>query len=210
MSDGKCLRCGKKLEDRERKYCSMECYQLHIQETPHACAYCGEPFVAKTSRNIYCSKYCANRGLLERKRAEEPKSKCAWCGKAFKKVHKKRYCSEKCRITAGNRNYRERLNKESTVCKGCGVMFVPQKNGQIYCGVKGCKADRLKTVKGQKTVRIRITKRIPVFPELQPKVGRIYEAVPNNKKPGESSFYVIPDINGKAIVVRSGECVEVN
>lgn len=52
-----------------------------------------------------------------------------------------------------------------------------------------------------------ITKEIPIFPELRPVVGAVYDVERYEKKVG--AFYIIPDIKGKRIVVRVGECVEV-
>ena len=56
---------------------------------------------------------------------------------------------------------------------------------------------------------IRITKEIPVFEELRPAVGAVYEAERYGASKLNAKFYIIPDICGKRIVVRGGECVEV-
>lgn len=58
-------------------------------------------------------------------------------------------------------------------------------------------------------VRIRITKEIPIYPELRPKVGSIYQAEVNRSNP-ERAFYCIPDIAGKRIIVRNDECTEIS
>jgi hypothetical protein len=54
--------------------------------------------------------------------------------------------------------------------------------------------------------RILITKELPLFRELKPVVGAVYEAEVYKKR--YNTFYIIPDIGGKRIVVRDDECVE--
>ena len=55
-------------------------------------------------------------------------------------------------------------------------------------------------------VRIRITAKVPVWPEYQPRIGATYQAerYPIFKAPG----YVI-ESGGKRINIRANECVEV-
>ena len=55
-------------------------------------------------------------------------------------------------------------------------------------------------------VRIRITAKVPIWPEYQPKVGAVYQAerYPVFKQTG----YVI-ESGGKRINIRANECVEV-
>ena len=54
-------------------------------------------------------------------------------------------------------------------------------------------------------VKIRIKNEIPVFSEVRPVVGRVYNA---EKYLGKLPSYVVT-VNGKRINIRYGECVEV-
>ena len=56
--------------------------------------------------------------------------------------------------------------------------------------------------------RIRITKRIPVFQKLQPKVGAVYDALKFEARYGGHGGYVI-ESGGKKINVRLDEAVEI-
>lgn len=103
------------------------------------------------------------------------------------------------------------------VCPVCGKEFVPRANSQRYCGRACTYASQRKEnselrVKRPKpetsVVKIKVIKRIPLYPEVVPQMGIVYEAqkcVANKAEP----FYIIPDLGGKKIVVRKDECAEV-
>ena len=61
----------------------------------------------------------------------------------------------------------------------------------------------MRNIAGAPLVVIRIIRPVPVFPELQPKVGEVYLA--EDHRTAGCSFVIIPDICGKRIVVRAGE-----
>lgn len=110
---------------------------------------------------------------------------------------------------------------EKKICKVCGKAFAPKKKAQEYCG-KSCAAyGRARVRKERKDatpmgkrekdlVRVRITKMVPVFPEMRPRVGGVYMAERVRQKRGSGGmFYVIREIGTMGLVVRENECVEV-
>ena len=54
-------------------------------------------------------------------------------------------------------------------------------------------------------VKIKITREVPLFPEMRPKVGEIYAA---ERYEGRFPSYVIA-VNGRRINIRYNECMEV-
>ena len=125
-------------------------------------------------------------------------------------------------------------NKVALVCQVCGATFYKVPSAitlETSCCSKECRgkvqAERLelrrrelaKELDGLRTespegekrlphrlVRIRITAKVPVWPEYQPRIGATYRAerYPMFKAPG----YVI-ESGGKRINIRANECVEV-
>ena len=125
-------------------------------------------------------------------------------------------------------------NKVALVCQVCGATFYKVPSAitmETRCCSKECRgkvqAERLElrrrelakeledlrteSPEGEKRlphrlVRIRITAKVPVWPEYQPRIGATYQAerYPIFKAPG----YVI-ESGGKRINIRADECVEV-
>jgi hypothetical protein len=104
------------------------------------CVICGERFMAKTQRAIYCSGRCRGAAFradhAERGDAPLPGRPCVVCGTLFvPRDRRKIYCGDICRDRAGGerrvaRN-RERLGTRS--CKECGQSFIPKDGRQDYC-----------------------------------------------------------------------------
>ncbi|MBP3633156.1 MAG: hypothetical protein J6J43_01115 [Oscillospiraceae bacterium] len=104
------------------------------------------------------------------------------------------------------------------VCPVCSKEFLTRHNAQRYCS-RACtyasqrkenselRRKREQIPAGQVPVKIKIIKRIPVFEELRPIKGLVYDAV---KCTGlnVNPFYIIP-MGGKKVVIRADECVEV-
>lgn len=76
------------------------------------CPVCGEEFVfpkkdLSTHKNPCCSMKCGNKKksqtLLERNETIGYKHKCVLCGKPFRAVSGKKYCSDECREKAKNK-----------------------------------------------------------------------------------------------------------
>lgn len=101
----------------------------------------------------------------------------------------------------------------NAICQWCRKPYKPSNKGQKFCcrqcAVKGRKQDPTPiTDRPKQIVSILITKQIPVYEHLRPKVGHIYSAVAA-VPPSSQKFYLIPDIGDKGLIVRSDECVEV-
>jgi len=107
------------------------------------------------------------------------KKKCPVCGREYKpRVKTQRYCSRECTYASQRKE-----------------------NSEI-------RVKREKPARSETLVKIKILKKIPLYPELIPQYGCVYEAkrcTGVNVDP----FYVIPNLGGKKIVVRRDECVEV-
>ena len=140
---------------------------------------------------------------------------CKWCGTEFlAKSRHRLYCSERCK--SRSKNAKAKLAKGSEpqdiyVCRWCGKKFKSEQAGREFCG-HDCLRNYMRDMHAQNRdehdmTHIRITKEIPIFEELRPAVGSVYEVERYRKK--VDTFYIIPDIGGKRIVVRGGECVEV-
>ena len=111
-------------------------------------------------------------------------------------------------------------NKVALVCQVCGATFYKVPSAitvETRCCSKECRgkvqAERLEQRRRElakrlphRLVRIRITAKVPVWPEYQPRIGATYRAerYPMFKAPG----YVI-ESGGKRINIRANECVEV-
>lgn len=143
---------------------------------------------------------------------------CPVCGKAFvRNSPSQLYCGNSCKGKAAyelkkKRNAAVATQKNPMECPVCGKIFVPR-TGQKFCCNKCASKGRVTrndsmASRGIRMVDIRITKPVPVFPQLQPKIGQVYRAEVSQCAMS-APFYVIPDIAGKKIVVRAGECEEV-
>lgn len=106
-----CLYCGREYEGHNRgrnKFCCRRCSELykikqradnpeqtaaknaaaraayHANDEPRQCAFCGESFMPKDKRHIYCSKKCKSKALWQKRKppALAP-IKCVCCGESF-------------------------------------------------------------------------------------------------------------------------------
>lgn len=80
VTEKKCETCDGTLDNRQKKHCSRECQSIAARSKRLMCAYCRLNPVAST-RNTYCSKYCASKGVIE---ATEPQRReCEFCDRVF-------------------------------------------------------------------------------------------------------------------------------
>ena len=117
------------------------------------CAWCGEPFEPKTSRNRYRCRACGKKGNAkdtlrhnrERVRALLGKRRCDYCGKEYEpKRADSKTCSKECRRALSWREFKERMAEgkvadrrdpgKTRTCRLCGREFVPRHAAQRYCG----------------------------------------------------------------------------
>lgn len=181
------------------------------------CEICGKPFTSKSKATRCCSRACGYYLRQREKKTakvETMRSVCVFCGKEYtKRTKQQRYCCEKCKGKAEyERAKAMRPKKQEAVCPGCGKTFLA-KEGQKFCCAVCATRNRSQNNTpigqrgGKRYVDIRITKEIPVFPELRPEVGKVYHAEASEGVFGQDVYIIL--IAGKKIVVRLGECVEV-
>ena len=77
------------------------------------CLCCGKEFIRKKNAQKHCSAECRRKwnSGKEAKAKYYPKTyTCGWCGIIFESEHKRKYCSDECRILslAGRRKSRKR------------------------------------------------------------------------------------------------------
>lgn len=189
------------------------------------CTVCGKSFAPKTKAQKYCGKSCAayGRARVRKERKDAPKDNktrnCEYCGEAYTaKNRNQRFCCLSCASKAeAERRPKKRPMRELRFCPVCGKE-VPNRANQIYCS-RDCAKEAAKreprdtTPMGKREkdlVRVRITKTVPVFPEMRPRVGGVYMAERVRQKRGSGGmFYVIREIGPMGLVVRENECVEV-
>lgn len=140
---------------------------------------------------------------------------CKWCGTEFlAKSRHRLYCSERCK--SRSKNAKAKMAKKSEpqavyVCQWCGKEFTSDRAGRKFCG-HDCLHNHMRDLHANNRekidmTRVLVTKELPLFNELKPVVGAVYEV--ERYKHRYNTFYIIPDIGGKRIVVRDDECVEV-
>ena len=143
-----------------------------------------------------------------------PVRRCERCGAIISPESRRRkYCSDRCKER--NKYEKSKLAKASEpkalyVCRYCGKRFASEIAGRQFCG-HDCLHNYMRDLHANNRpqidmTRILITKELPLFRELKPVVGAVYEAEVYKKR--YNTFYIIPDIGGKRIVVRDDECVE--
>lgn len=158
-----------------------------------------------------------NNGMKRKELDETIVLCCKRCGTEFlAKSRHRLYCSDLCKSRTKNAKSKlayKRPAQDFYICRYCGKKFQSEQSGREFCG-HDCLRNYMRDMHAQNRDqhdmrRIRITKEIPVFPELRPAVGAVYEAERYGSRYFSAKFYIIPDIMGKRIVVRGGECVEV-
>jgi hypothetical protein len=115
---------------RNRRHCSDECRRawytanrkIHIK----ICRCCGKEFPATRSRQLYCSRGCAQRDPAQSK-YKGKKAICLGCGIEFITKRKgDKYCSRPC-FDAHHR-------RKERICRYCGKTFHPKRPEAIsYC-----------------------------------------------------------------------------
>ena len=101
-------------------------------------------------------------------------------------------------------------------CIYCNNPFITYKPNQVYCSracyllekyaqyvPSGARAE-------PDTVRIRLPKRIPVFPEFQLTPGVVYPAMRYKSSQGERITYIVTLDEAHKTIVRENECEEVH
>lgn len=110
------------------------------------CAYCGESYIAKQSRSMYCSRKCKDIAIRLRKGipcnpAPKPFQKvCCVCGKQYESYREaSRTCSSDC--AKRKEKMRAKSSKILKCCAICGKGFVTGHNAQMTCGSEACKCE---------------------------------------------------------------------
>lgn len=96
-----CPTCGKEFLNHgydNEKFCSHECFLVHLRRKPHTCPQCSKTFVPKRHTDQkYCSPEC--QGIARQTRVV---INCETCGKEIIIIQallgRKRYCSKKCQM----------------------------------------------------------------------------------------------------------------
>lgn len=73
------------------------------------CKRCGKEFTTEKNAQKFCSPKCAKTNLYFSKKQIE--FTCAYCGKQFTSLVKKKYCSDLCRMK-NNGRYKQRLQSK--------------------------------------------------------------------------------------------------
>jgi predicted nucleic acid-binding Zn ribbon protein len=142
-----CAYCGRLFQPNSggQKYCSKKCKLAKRRQVTKVkiCEVCGEEFIQKQPRQIYCGYECAYKASNERARIRNAAEKgraipCKYCGKEFVPAHgTNKYCSEKCRTLyhseLAKKNYQPRE------CVICGEVFTPRDKRQVTCSNPECK-----------------------------------------------------------------------
>lgn len=97
-------------------------------------------------------------------------------------------------------------------CPYCGKQYAPYCRAQKYCSrscsAKGTDRTASRYVDRRKELcYIKIIAQIPIFEQLRPAVGEIYEAE-RICPPTSTKFYHIQNIGKYGVIVRNDECVE--
>lgn len=222
-----CQTCGRTFEGRVNQiYCGQKCFnESRRMETKKVCPVCGKEFRAKVKNQVFCGRSCAAVGRAKERQAnpgakKEPEiRRCEYCRIVYTaKNRNQRFCCASCASKAQAAEKGKKLPKrETTMCPVCGKTVTSRTN-QKFCS-RACANAAARMEKhdltpmgqrGKDLVQIRITRQIPVLPELRPPVGSVYEAERAVIKRGSGGlFYVIREIGRLGLVVREHECVEV-
>lgn len=214
-----CKQCGKVFiapsGQKDRKYCSVECHKKSRKKPGTKCVCCGKIFRPNYKGQKCCCHRCAGalRALKCKEKPKQAKQRvCLQCGERFTPPIGTRvnFCSRECKSVHLRKCAGAAPEwKKERACINCGKMFMPKREEHKYC-TKECQYGSmersnvpLRDGQAWPMVRVQITKPLPVFPELAPKVGE--EFLAEDHRVAGCSFVIIPDICGKRIVVRAGE-----
>lgn len=123
-----CSVCGKQIDticnpNKIPNTCSRSCSSKASIEKEHRCASCGEIFVPKTHRQIYCKK------PIERTCEVCGNTYTAYCGDAERRTCNKKTCVSKLKHQMMESYY----TKTERICKLCGKPYNPTNVAQVYC-----------------------------------------------------------------------------
>lgn len=199
--------------------------------TKAKCPVCGKTFRRRKAKQIYCGKSCAakSRGSWYKDRMPKPKPEpkkeqeprvCRICGGSLEGLNKGAvYCGSECRNEA-RREQQRKPEQHEKICRCCGQKFTAKRKDVLYCSsecrqeswLRNCRAkDAKKAAEAELTleqrgepVLLRITRPVPVLPEMQPQVGKIYEGRILTGETGVKTL-LIPGFGKYGLIVRSGE-----
>ena len=183
--------------------------------TKTQCPVCGKTFTRKTKGQTYCSRACVGKLRCHKKQPPRPKGNCANCGKSLDGIKGRRtFCCDACaKANEGAKN--KQKGPYAIICERCGREFQSRTRGRHYCSeecrnqvqVEKAKASMQKkqeeTGNGPERICVRIRKRIPVFQELQPQIGGIYECLRCKGQGGVT--LIIPGIGKYGLIVLEEE-----
>lgn len=182
-------------------------------KTLEKCEFCGKLFMPNRKGHTYCTEKCSRlAGYKRRKVKKRPgETECKTCGRWFKAEHGgTKYCSMECRnkkremvIAAEAAAKAEKM----VACKNCGELFMPKHTNQKYCSRKCNAFFHAPEERKAECAKIKIIKPVPVDPEYLPEIGMVYEA--ERSFGTTQKFWIIRNLNGKDIVVRTGEAEEI-
>lgn len=149
-----CKNCNNEYKSRKQnsKFCSMEC-KLMYNNIPYKCDCCGkditikrykaEQLISGKRKNCYCSKECANRGLITSKIKT-----CDNCGKDFMisncMENTARFCCKKC--FEEYRVANAQINK-SRICPVCNKIYFSDKKDSKFCSCECATISQQKRIK---------------------------------------------------------------
>lgn len=115
------------------------------------CLRCGGEFIAKSSRNFYCSRLCQKRSTataFKRRKSQKYQEQlaaqrriCAHCDSEFvPATYQQRFCQPKCKATFGSkltwlRRGPQRAKYAHRQCPECNKVFAPRDGRQVGCSV---------------------------------------------------------------------------
>lgn len=157
---------------------------------------------------------------------------CTVCGTQFEgRTRQDKYCSDECRRKQKNLTTKEYVLAHKTiekVCENCGKPYMAHREASRFCSKNcarnsqkvtaqkqsdppnPCKSAPKEVIREVQTVNIRITKALPVYDHLKPKVGAVYTAEKkHNAQYANQAIYIIPGIAKYGLLVREDECEEV-
>ncbi len=122
-----CNFCGKKLNGKQKKYCSKQCGKKDRKNKTQldACKTCGNELLTKDQKD-FCSLVCAGKAITQPRRGLEV---CKNCNKKLIGSQRK-FCSHSCAAAFNNKGIR-RHGKPPSNCFSCGKKLKSYKNK--YC-----------------------------------------------------------------------------
>ena len=144
-SNNICPRCGKQVEQRQRKYCSRACATASIRRPGQKCKVCGILFHHSDNRRQCCSRQCGwelehlrrakacdkcgmefrpkKYSTCEACRSKKQDKCCLDCGTTLTSRFRKRCrdCTRISRLQEGRAWYKKNATKHGTISKPCSL-----------------------------------------------------------------------------------------